>query len=401
MPLYKYKVIDDKGKKQEGTFTANSENEVLAMIRENNYYPVLVKETRNIKDVDLSLYFSKVTTKDLSIFCRQFYTMMYAGSSILNSLNILKQQTENKKLKETLEFVYDDIQKGESLSSSMDKYTKVFPQLLINMVRAGEVTGRLDSILNRMAQHYDRENKINSKIKGAMTYPIILTVMSISVVVFLLTFVMPTFVGMYAGTGVQLPAPTRILLGVSNTIVNKWYYIFAFIVVIVVVIKYAFSTKKGIQFIDSLKINMPLIKNTNKKIIIARFTRSLATVLVSGIPLVQSLEVVSKIVGNKIVEKSVVELRGKVVKGIPFGEAIDEEKFFPPMLCSMVKIGEESGSLDNILEKTADFYDEEVEAALKKMTTMIEPIMILIMGLLVGGIVVAMVLPMFNMFKLV
>ena len=395
MPLYKYKVINDVGKKIQGTFNANSKNEVLGMIKENGYYPIEVEEGREQKQFDMGDYFSKITTKDLAIMCRQFYTMLNAGSSMLNCLDILKDQTGNKKLRIALEEVYDDVQKGNTLSQSMEKQDKVFPYLFINMVQAGEVSGKLDTIMFRMTEHYEKENKINGKIKGAMVYPIILGFISISVVTFLLIFIMPTFVEMFDGAA--LPLPTRIVIGIGDWIRTKWYIAIAIIILVSLGIKTVKTTEKGEIFIETFKLNMPLIKGTTQKIIVARFTRSLSTILASGIPLVSALEVVSGVVGNRLVQMKIIKAKDKVMKGIPLSTAISEIEIFPKMLYSMMKIGEESGTLDEILDKTANFYDDEVEEALQRMTTMIEPLMILVMGGLVGFIVIAMMLPMFDM----
>ena len=395
MPLYKYKVINDDGKKIQGTFNANSKNEVLAMIKDNGFYPIEVGESTEQKQFDVGNYLTKITTKDLAIMCRQFYTMLDAGSSMLNCLDILKDQTGNKKLKIALEQVYDDVQKGNTLSQSMENQNKIFPYLFINMVQAGEVSGKLDTIMLRMTEHYEKDNKINGKIKSAMVYPIILGVISISAVVFLLIFVMPTFVAMFDGA--ELPAPTRIVIGIGDWMRMKWYIAIAIIILSAVGIKTAKSTEKGGILVETLKLKIPIIKGTSQKVIVARFTRSLATILSSGIPLVSALEVVGGVVGNRLVQAKIMKAKDKVMKGIPLSTAISEIEIFPKMLYSMMKIGEESGTLDEILDKTANFYDDEVEEALQKLTTMIEPLMILIMGGLVGFIVIAMMLPMFDM----
>jgi len=388
MPLYKYKVINDGGKKIQGTFNANSKNEVLAMIKDNGYYPIDVAEGRVQKQIGMGDYFTKITTKDLAIMCGQFYTM-------LNCLDILKDQTVNKKLKMALETVYDDVQKGNTLSQSMQNQDKVFPYLFINMVQAGEVSGKLDTIMFRMTEHYEKENKINGKIKGAMVYPMILGAISIIAVIFLLIFVMPTFVEMF--NGAALPAPTRSVVGIGAWLKTKWYIALAVVIAAMVAIKAAKVTEKGEIFVETLKLNVPLIKGTTRKVIVARFTRSLSTILASGIPLVSALEVVSGVVGNRLVQVEIMKAKDKVMKGIPLSTAISEISIFPRMLYSMMKIGEESGTLDEILDKTANFYDDEVEEALQKLTTMIEPFMILVMGGLVGFIVIAMRLPMFDM----
>ena len=401
MITFKYKVMNHQGKKIEGTFKANSKNEVLAMIEDNKYFPIEIKETLEREQKDVFESFAKVKTKDLYIFCRQFHTMINAGANIANALDVLKQQTQNKKLKKCLYEAHDDLQKGISLSEALGKHKDAFPELLINMINTGELSGNLDIIMSRMATHFEKENKINNQLKSAMVYPMVLGGLSVAAVVFLLTFVMPTFIGMFEGSGVPLPASTRIVMELSKFIQTKWYILLIVIGGGVYGMKNYAKTPVGKLSLDKLKLKLPIIKDTTEKVIVSRFTRTLATVLTSGVSLVQSLEIVQKVVGNKVAEKSLEVIKQKVLKGVSLGEALGDETIFPVMLHSMIKIGEESGSLDDILDKTANFYDEELEASLKRMTTMIEPLMIIIMGGLIGFIVVAMMMPMFEMMNTV
>jgi type IV pilus assembly protein PilC len=401
VPIFKYKVMNNQGEKLEGTFKANSKNEVLAMIEDNNYYAIEIKETLEREQKDLFESFAKVKTKDLYIFCRQFHTMINAGANISNALDVLRKQTENKKLKKRLSEVHDDVQKGMSLSYSLGKHRDVFPDLLINMITTGEVSGNLDIILGRMASHFEKENKTNNQLKSAMIYPMVLSGLSVVVVIFLVTFIMPTFVGMFEGSGVALPAPTRIVMGLSKFVQTKWYILLVIIGGGIYGMKTYAKTPIGALSIDALKLKIPIVKETTEKAIVSRFTRTLSTVIASGVSLVQALEVVKKVVGNKVAENSLEVIKQKVLKGISLGEALGEETIFPPMLKSMIKIGEESGSLDDILDKTANFYDEELEASLKRMTSMIEPLMIIVMAVVIGFIVIAMMLPMFEMMNTV
>jgi type IV pilus assembly protein PilC len=401
VPTFKYKVMNHKGGRIEGTFNANSKNEVLAMIEKNNYYPIEIKEILQREQKDLFESFEKVKTKDLYIFCRQFHTMVNAGANIANVLDVLRNQTANKKLKRTLNEAHDDVQKGISLSEALGKHKDVFPDLLINMVNTGEVSGNLDVIMSRMATHFEKENKINNQLKSAMVYPMVLAGLSVVVVIFLLTFIMPTFAGMFEGSGVPLPAPTKIVMGVSKFIRTKWYILLLVIGGGVYAMKTYAKTPAGRLSIDALKLKLPIIKDTTEKAIVSRFTRTLSTVIASGVTLVQALEVVQKVVGNKVAEKSIDVIKEKVLKGVSLGQALGEATMFPMMLHSMIKIGEESGSLDDILDKTANFYDEELEAGLKRLTTMIEPLMIIVMGVVIGFIVIAMMMPMFDMSKTV
>lgn len=398
MPAYNYSAVDKLGKKTEGIQEAISKEEVLDTLRMNGYFPIKVE--KNIvkdKDINFAKYFKKVKTKDISVFCRQFYTLLNSGITIMNCLQILQKQTENKKFSSIIGEVYEDVQKGLTFSEGLRKHKSVFPELLVYMIEAGEVSGNLDVIMDRMSVHYEKENKINNKIKGAMAYPIILSVVAISVVTFLLIFVMPTFVGMFESSGVKLPLPTRIILFISDFIINYWYVIIITLSGGCYFLGKFISSDNGKTIIDGVKFKIPIIKGVTQKIVTSRFTRTLSTLLSSGVPLIQALEVVSRVVGNKLVEKGINKAQDDVKKGIELAVPIESMGVFPPMAVSMIKIGEESGALDDILEKTANFYDDEVETALQTMTTLIEPLMILVMGVVIGGIVIAMMLPIFDM----
>ncbi|EOD00111.1 type II secretion system F family protein [Caldisalinibacter kiritimatiensis] len=397
MPTYKYKAIKVSGDRTTGTFTANSKREVVSMLKEKNYYPVEIKEVVEAKNIEFFSFLNKVKTKDIAIFCRQFYTMLDAGVTIINCLDILSKQTENKKLRQEIIKIYDEVQKGLTLSEALKKHNEVFPDLLINMVEAGEVSGNLDVIMDRMAIHYEKENKISNKVKSAMVYPIILSIISLVVVIFLLTVVMPNFISMFEGTGVELPLPTRILLDISDGIKKTWYIIALFLFILGYIFNKYKKSERGKRYFDNLKFKIPIVKNTTEKVVTSRFTRTLSTLLGSGVSLIQSLDIVANVVGNKVVADGILQAKEDVRKGISLAEPIKNIRVFPPMVVSMIMIGEESGSLEEILDKTADFYDDEVEAAMEKMTTALEPLMIVFMAIIIGAIVIAMVLPMFNM----
>lgn len=396
MTLYKYKAITDKGEILEGYKEAQSEYEIVRMLKNNNCYPINIKEDINIESRKY-LFSKKITKKDISVFCRQFYTMLNAGVGIVNCLDILEKQVENKKLKSAIAVLYEDVQKGMTLSEGMKKQKNVFPALLINMVEAGEVSGNLDVMMERMAVHYEKEYRIENKVKNALVYPALLSIVSIAVVMFLIVVVMPTFVSMFETSGSVLPAPTRIMLAISSFISGYWYLLIAGLIFAIIGIKYFAKTTQGRQFFDTLKLSLPGIKKVNVKIITSRFTRTLSTLLSSGIPLLQSMDIVNRVVGNVIVSEKLDIAKESIRKGVPISKAIKDANIFAPMVDSMIKIGEESGALDDILYKTADYYDEEVENSMQKMTTLLEPIMIVFMALIVGFIVISMTLPMFDM----
>lgn len=401
MPVYRYKAVTFDGKKIQGQYNASSKIEVINMLKSDNIYPIEIEEVIGSKDIKDLKIFNRVKIKDIAVFCRQFYTMLNSGVTIVNCLEVLRNQAENKKMKKTLGQVFESVQKGMTLSESLRNYKDVFPELLINMVEAGEVSGNLDTIMDRMAIHYEKENKINNKVKNAMIYPIVLSIVATVVVIFLLTVVMPTFVSMFQQSGATLPVPTQILLGISNIIKNYWYLIITLAAILIYLLKKYYETEKGKAYIDKLKLKIPVLNNLIIKITTSRFTRTLSTLLSSGVPLIKALEIVSRIVGNRVIEDGLNSVKDEVRRGLDLATPIEKLELFPPMVVSMIRIGEESGSLDEILDKTANFYDDEVEASLQKMTSLIEPIMIIIMALIVGFIVISMVLPMFDMINTV
>lgn len=393
---FKYKAVSDNGSIIEGIYEAESEADVVNMLKSSRYMPIHIQETYN-SGASKTITLEKVKKKDLAVFCRQFYTMLNAGVSIVKCLDVLEKQCENKLLKKAVGEVYDNVQKGMTLSEAMKNNEKIFPNILINMAEAGEMSGSLDVIMERMAFHYEKENKIENKIKGAMVYPIVLIVVAIAVVVFLLVAVMPTFISMFESSGIELPGPTKMLLRISNSIINFWYIYIVMLLAITLGIGYFSRTDRGGMMIDIIKIKIPIVKDTNIKVATSRFTRTLSTLLASGIPLIQGIDIVSKVIGNRYISKKLEEIKEDVRKGIPLSKTIKNASIFPPMVDSMIKVGEESGALDDILNKSADFYDEEVEASLQKTTELIQPVMVVIMALVVGFIVVAIALPMFEM----
>lgn len=397
MKQFKYRAMDSNGKKVEANFEANSEAEVMEMLSRNGYYPLMLKEVIKSSNVEFS-FGQKVTTKDISIFCRQFYTMLDAGVTINNALNILSNQITNVKLRDAIRDVEEQVEKGESLSKAMAEQGTIFPSLLITMVESGEVSGNLDRVMLRMSNHYEKENKINNKIKGAMTYPMILGVVAVGVVIFLITYIMPTFMDMFEESGTVLPITTKMLVAMSEFMISNWVILLIIITAIVLVIKYYAKTEHGKYTVSKLKLTLPILKTLNEKIIVSRFSRTLSTLLASGVSIGQSLQIISTVVGNKVAEDALNKVRERVFRGEGLSEPMKESGVFPLMLSSMIKIGEETGTMDEILEKTADFYDEEVEQAITTATTMIEPLMIIVMGIVVGFIIISIMMPLFSMY---
>ncbi|MDU1114102.1 MAG: type II secretion system F family protein [Clostridium butyricum] len=395
MAKFKYRIMNSDGEKINGNYEANSKEEVIDYISGNGYYPLLVKELVESKNIEFA-FNEKVKLKDLSIFCRQFYTMLDAGVPILTCLKILSDQIQNKKLKEAIVKVNEDVETGEVLSDAMRKHKDVFPDLLVSLTASGEASGSLDSVMLRMATHYEKENKINNKVKNAMIYPIVLGFVSVVAVTFILVYVMPTFMQIFEESGTQLPWSTKFLLGLSSGIQNNWIVMLFVLIIAILGLRIFLRSEQGILVSSKLKLKLPILKKLNEMIIVSRFTRTLSILMASGLSLIKALEIVSEVVGNKIVENAMIKIKDSVMRGDSLYSSMKESNMFPAMLYSMIKVGEETGSLDDILNKTADFYDEELETTIQTSVALLEPILIVIMGLIIAFIVISVMLPMFD-----
>ncbi|WP_297438255.1 type II secretion system F family protein [uncultured Clostridium sp.] len=399
MPKFVYRAMSSDGAIVENNdFEAESKEAVHSMLKSNGLMALKVDDLKQSQEIKLDI-FSGINMRDTAIFCRQFATMLEAGVTINASINMLSEQIPNKKLKIILKEIDEDIKKGEALSICMAKHEKSFPPLLISMIEVGETSGTLDQMMNRMAIYYEKQHKLNGKIKNAMIYPIILSLVTVVVMVIIMVFVMPMFIDMFESSGAELPWTTQLTLAMSNFLREKWYIVVG--VVGAIVGGFIFITKKteqGERLNNIFKLKYSLFKDLNQKIVVSRFTRSLATTLAAGVSMIQGLEIVGEVLGNKYAQSQIAEVKDKILKGEGLAEPIRDTGVFPPMLSSMVKIGEESGSLDDILNKTADFYDEELERAIEAITTIIEPIMLVIMGIVVGFLIISVLTPMFEMF---
>lgn len=398
MPIFSYKAKTASGKTINGTMEANERDIVISALRDKNYYPLSVEEAGLLKKEINFDFIQSIKIKDMAVFCRQFSTLINAGITVLSCLDILRLQTENKKLREIIQNIYETVQKGKTLSAAMKEH-KIFPSILLNMVEAGEVSGTLDITLERVAVHFEKENKINQKVKGALTYPLIVCVIAVIVIGILITFVVPTFVGLFSGMGMELPVTTKMLLSISNFVKSFWYLLILFGIGVFIFYKYYTSLDSGRKVIDTIKLKIPVFGMVTQKIIASRFTRTLSTLLGSGLSLLVSLEIVGRVVDNYVVEKGLEHAKNEVSRGVNLAEPISQMDVFPPMVVHMVKIGEDTGSLETILEKTADFYDGEVETAIGQMTTLIEPLIICVLAVVVGFVVLSIVQPMFGLYE--
>jgi len=399
MSKYKYKAISSKGEVIQGVHECRSREEVLNLMVSSGYSPLSIEEAIGSKEIILGKK-SKVNNKDISIFCRQLATMIEAGVSITNAISLLAEQIPNKKLREVLVKVDEDIRKGEELSVAMGKYSNEFPTLLISMIQVGEQSGTLDSIMNRMATYYEKQTKMNGKLKNALIYPGILATVTVFVVVFILTYIMPMFMDMFESAGSDLPAMTKIVLSLGDGI--RHYGVLIGLVIVGIVVGFKYYTKRvdaGIYMYSKYKLKNSLFKDLNQKIVVSRFARGLSTVLGAGLSIASYIDVVSAVLENKYADVKLKTVKERMLAGDTLSDAIKESQLFPPMLGSMIKIGEEAGELDNILSKTADFYDEELERAIEAFTTILDPIMLVIMGVVVGFLIISILTPMFEIYN--
>lgn len=395
MAKFRYRAMNTNKEIFEGTKEAKSTQEVIDFIGANGYYPLLVEEVIESKEINLE-FNKKVKLKDISVFCRQFYTMLDAGVPILKCLEILTDQTENKVLKDTLKSVLRDVERGDPLSDSFKKHSDIFPELLISLVEAGEASGNLDKIMERMSTHYEKESKTANKVKTAMIYPVMLSIIATAAVIFILVFVMPTFQEIFEQTGADLPWSTRFLLGSGDFLINNALIIVIVCGLIGFLLKRYFDTENGKIFKSKMSLKIPAIKKLNQMTIVSRFTRTMAILLGSGMPLIKSLQIVSHVVENKIAENALKDVEDKVSKGESLTTSVKETDIFPQMLYSMIEIGENTGALDDILNKTADFYDEELDTAIQSTVALMEPVLIVVMGLIVGFIIMSVMLPLYE-----
>ncbi|HSG09146.1 MAG TPA: type II secretion system F family protein [Longimicrobiales bacterium] len=399
MPTFAYSARPASGGDiQTGEIDVASKDDVLAYLHRQKMIPVSVRE----KSKQLNLTFGTgVRTRDIVIFTRQFATMINSGLPLVQSLDILAEQTENPGLRKTIQDVLYDVESGHTLADAMGKHPKIFTELFVNMVAAGEAGGILDTILLRLATFLEKNDALVRKIKGAMVYPAVIFSVAGAAIVILLIFVIPTFQTMFASAGIPLPLPTRIVIGMSAFLQGYWWACGAAIAGLLVVIRQFYATSAGELFIDKLLLNLPILGDMQRKAAVARFTRTLGTLVSSGVSILEGLEITAKTAGNRVIHDAVMGSRASIAGGETIAGPLKESGVFPPMVVQMINVGEQTGGLDEMLTKIADFYDEEVDAAVEVLLSAMEPIMIVVLGVVVGGMIVAMYLPIFDMINAV
>jgi type IV pilus assembly protein PilC len=401
MPAFIWEGTTRRNEVKKGEIEAVDELAARGLLRRQGFKSITVKTKP--KDIEEYLTFlkGKVKEKDVVIFCRIFSTMINAGLPLIQCLDLLARQEQNKTFKEIIKKVKEDVESGASLTEALKKHPDVFDELFVNLIAAGEAGGILDIILGRLSAYMEKAMKLKSQVKGAMTYPAAVLVISIGVVALLLIKVIPVFKKMFEGMGGELPGPTQFLVNASEFAQSYWWVMIGILVAIVVAFGRFYKTEKGRWSIDSLLLKAPIFGPLLKKVAVAKFSRTLSTMMNSGVPILEGLNIVSKTAGNVVVEAALIKTRQNISEGRTIAEPLSETGIFPPMVVQMIAVGEATGALDTMLSKIADFYDDEVDAAVGAMTALLEPIMMVFLGGVVGGMIIAMYLPIFKMASVV
>lgn len=397
MPEFKWVGETKKGKTIRGELEATDEKMARLQLKRRNLKIKKIKEKPKDLFANVSFMQPKITSKDLVIFTRQFSTMIDAGLPLVQGLSILAEQMENKTFKGILKTVVSDVEGGASLAESLQKHPKVFDSLFVNLVAAGEVGGILDTILQRLATHIEKAQKLKARIKSAMTYPAIVVAIAILVISVIMIFVIPVFESMFADFGSALPLPTQIVVNISRFTKGNVHYMIGAVIVLVIAFKKFKSTKVGRKKVDAMMLKLPVFGSLLKKVAVASFTRTLGTMIASGVPIISAMEIVAKTSGNVVLEEVILDVRSSIAEGQPIAEPLSENDIFPNMVVQMIGVGEATGALETMLEKIADFYDDEVDTAVDALTSMLEPLLMVFLGGTIGGLVVAMYLPIFGM----
>jgi len=402
MTVYTYKARSRQGEVLEDRMEGSDTMSVASALRQQGLLVIDIKE-QGVGQKDILEPFKKVKSADLVVFTRQFATMINAGLPIVRSLYVLGEQTTNKKLQETIVEIRKDVEAGLALSEALEKHPRVFSKLYTEMVKAGEIGGILDDVLLRVAFQLEKDQDLRRKVKSAMTYPIVVLVLAILAASFMLIFIVPVFATMFEDLGGVLPLPTRIAMGLSNILTSLWGVLFyaAMIGAVFFFLRWI-KTENGRKWWGTISLKIPAkIGDIIQKVALARFARTLGTLSAAGVPILQSLEITGTSSGNWVIEKALLKSRDSIREGIPIYRPLENEWVFPPMVTRMIAVGEETGDIDGMLTKIAEFYESEVDAAVKALTSIIEPLMIVVVGGIVGGIVISMYLPMFKIFELV
>jgi len=397
MPVYQWTGKNKKGKTLKGEMEVSNEEAVKAKLNNQKITPIKIKVKP--KDVFENIAFlqPKVKEADIILFCRQFSTMIDAGLPIIQCLDILQSQQENKTFKVMLKKIKEMVESGSTLAEALKKYPDYYDDLFVNMIAAGEAGGILDTILQRLSAYMEKAAKLKSQVKGAMVYPVVTLVIAAVVLIVILVFVIPVFQEMFKDFGGELPVPTQIVVNMSEFVKSKVAYLIGALILFAFAYKRFSKTEKGRIILDDLFLRLPVFGTLLRKVAVAKFTRTMGTMLSSGVAILEALDIVAKTAGNKTIEKAVYDVRSGISEGRTMADPLLESGVFPSMVCQMISVGESTGALDAMLGKIADFYDEEVDQAVENLTALIEPFMLVFLGVTIGGLVIAMYLPIFKM----
>ena len=404
MATFTYKVMDARGAPATGEVEGDSKVVAAAALRGRGLTVLDLNEIkRGLGQIDVLEPFQRIKSKDLTVFSRQFATMVNSGLSMLRCLYVLEEQTPNKKLAKVIADLKDDVEAGISLSDALEKHPKVFNRLYVSMVRAGELGGILDEVLNRLATQLEKDDSIRRAVKSAMVYPTMIAIFALCVLMGMVLFIIPIFAGMYKDLGnAQLPALTRFMMAVSGVMRHYWFLVIPAIVLFIWAMRRLKRTRRGTELWDRTKLVIPMgIGAIVQKLAVARFSRTLGTLITSGVPILQAIDITGKAAGNTVLEKAMVEVQQSIKEGQSITRPLEGIRVFPAMVTQMISVGEETGSLDAMLGKIADFYEDEVNASIKALTSIIEPVMMIGVGGIVGVVVISMYLPIFNMMNIV
>jgi type IV pilus assembly protein PilC len=397
MPVFQWVGKNAKGQVRKGETEAANETAVRSQLAKNHITPTKIK--LKPKDIfeNITIFQPAIVEKDIIVFARQFSTMIDAGLPIVQCLDILYSQQEKKSFRNMLKEIKESVESGSTLADSLKKYPRHFDDLFVNMIAAGEAGGILDTILKRLSGYMEKAAKLKGKVKGAMTYPIVTLIIAFLVLTVILVFVIPVFQQMFADFGKALPLPTQIVVNMSNFVKSKILYILGFMVLFFIAFRRFYKTPKGRIVVDKLVLFLPVIGMLIRKVAVAKFTRTMGTMLSSGVAILDALDITAKTSGNKTIEMALYDVRSYIAEGQTMAEPLSESGVFPPMVCQMISVGESTGALDAMLSKIADFYDEEVDQAVENLTSLIEPFMLVFLGVTIGGLVISMYLPIFKL----
>ncbi|MBI2963186.1 MAG: type II secretion system F family protein [Deltaproteobacteria bacterium] len=401
MAVFRWEGISPRGEVMRGEMEATTRDAVIVRLRTQRIQPLPAKIREKGKGLDRQITIpglgEKVKTRDIVVFTRQFATMIDAGLPIVQCLDILQAQATVKPLRKAIQQIKDDVEAGSSFNESLRKHPKLFDELYINMVAAGEVGGILDNIMNRLAVYMEKAARLRAKIKGAMIYPASILTVAVAVTAILLVYVIPVFAELFSSFGQALPAPTQFVINLSNFTVRFFPYIITALVVAVFLVVWLYRTEQGRLSIDGFLLRLPVFGDLFRKSSVARFTRTLGTLVSSGVPILDALAITARTAGNRVVEKAVLATRISISEGKTIAEPLTQSKVFPPMVCQMIAVGETTGALDSMLGKIAEFYEEEVDNTIANLTALMEPIVIVFLGVVIGGLVISMYLPIFQL----